>query len=1123
MDVKYIGGDIPWTLPFGDHFNSSSQASLNNTHKNNLLSANDLEEIARRYDFEPLYSSDKKQPATKFPFDNDNLQWMNAGTFFSDKTIEPHLTGNDKTDFLDNHGHTFCYLCSINYPHHHERTKPRDHSQRRKLIPYNNPKALKTRSASIDRSASNSSLSNSIPYRFIVRTRPGKRSGTRAQVFLYMYGTENDWTSINLHARTNQTTDGFPSGSTRTFCFKGPDIGHLHHLNVNLVGARSDKEWFLKEIEITNLNTSVTWLCEFNCWLPKVGDEKQFHVKPTINPQREIPIENLSVYILQVLTGGKRFAGTDSNIQVTIRGSTSETRKLALTSNNADLFEQNQLDTFAIVGWDIGDLSEITVESDKTQLASDWDLKEMIMWKILPSDNHKLTQIYFPFNNWLGTKESKLKAKKEVYPVIDHHRRGPICYEITVKTGKDFGGGTDANVFIIIYGESGRTVTHELDNLGKNDFERNTTSEFTIMDLDVGKIDRIKIWHDNSGVGAAWLLDNVTVRKKYSTSRSITNIFIQRLEQISNVLYYQIRKQVQKNHSVRTSDRKSEHSNDDLDNNRSILRKNSLHKKVTWDENSIGSQEDLIANDKTRMKSKQTTVEQKSKKDDLLAPNEAGHFEHQTYWISSHSYTDKKWQIKSIEEQNSFNLEQSIRSLLLSDRSTISSKIKTPINERDDDIYEFEAKRWLAKDKNDGKTEVYLTPKSIQLSTHTNTEMKTKPKPLADTLNDTQKKHFTSSSKSSSELRYEEEHSKRSTQHDLGSLQKSPRSLTSLDRPPSDTTKTKIDQSHELKRSSSTLKRQEEPFIDKYQRPSSPNQHTKSPRDHHDPIIPSASERELLARVSGEPPYHSRSAATSLLDTRSSDLYNQRSKSPRLNNEPASPLTSNRDQSARKPSELPHHSRPAATSLIDTRSSDLYNQHSRSPRLNTDLTSPLTSNRDVPSRMSTESLHHPRSSDLHSQHSKPPRDNRDRVTPSSSERELLARITGEPPHHSRSAATSVLDTRSSDLYNQYSRSPRSNNEPASPLTSNRDVSARKPSELPHHSRPLTTSLTDTRSSDLYNQRPKSSRLNNDITSPLTSNRDVLSRKPPESPSTKTSTSRHQVYSSAYGTLPTDDF
>ncbi len=49
-----------------------------------------------------------------------------------------------------------------------------------------------------------------------------------------MYGTENNWTSINLHARTNSNIDGFPSGSIRTFCLKGPDIGQLHHLNVNV-------------------------------------------------------------------------------------------------------------------------------------------------------------------------------------------------------------------------------------------------------------------------------------------------------------------------------------------------------------------------------------------------------------------------------------------------------------------------------------------------------------------------------------------------------------------------------------------------------------------------------------------------------------------------------------------------------------------------------------------------------------------------------------------------------------------------------------------------------------------------------------------------------------------------
>ncbi|CAF4726703.1 unnamed protein product, partial [Rotaria socialis] len=185
------------------------------------------------------------------------------------------------------------------------------------------------------------------------------------------------------------------------------------------------------------------------------------------------------VYILQVRTGGKPFAGTDSNIQVTIRGSTSQTQKLALTSARANLFEQNQVDTFAIVGWDIGDLAEITVESDKSQLAADWDLQEMAMWKIVPNADNNHSMVYFPFNTWLGKSKSKLKAKRETYPSTDHHINGPICYHIVVKTGKDFGAGTDANVFIIIYGKSGRTCVHLLDNKLKNDFEANRTSEFT--------------------------------------------------------------------------------------------------------------------------------------------------------------------------------------------------------------------------------------------------------------------------------------------------------------------------------------------------------------------------------------------------------------------------------------------------------------------------------------------------------------------------------------------------------------------------------------------------------------------------------------------------------------------
>lgn len=65
------------------------------------------------------------------------------------------------------------------------------------------------------------------------------------------------------------------------------------------------------------------------------------------------------VYILQVRTGGKPYTGTDASIHLTIRGSKHATRRLALTSSRTRLFQQNQLDTFAIVHADLGDLLEI--------------------------------------------------------------------------------------------------------------------------------------------------------------------------------------------------------------------------------------------------------------------------------------------------------------------------------------------------------------------------------------------------------------------------------------------------------------------------------------------------------------------------------------------------------------------------------------------------------------------------------------------------------------------------------------------------------------------------------------------------------------------------------------------
>jgi lipoxygenase homology domain-containing protein 1 len=81
-----------------------------------------------------------------------------------------------------------------------------------------------------------------------------------------------------------------------------------------------------------------------------------------------------------------------------------------------------------------------------------------------------------------------------------------------VYTGDKSGAGTDANVFIIIYGENGDTGERNLrksDHLNK--FERNQCDTFIVKAIELGDIQKIRIYHDNSSVGSAWYLEKVEI------------------------------------------------------------------------------------------------------------------------------------------------------------------------------------------------------------------------------------------------------------------------------------------------------------------------------------------------------------------------------------------------------------------------------------------------------------------------------------------------------------------------------------------------------------------------------------------------------------------------------------
>ena len=83
-------------------------------------------------------------------------------------------------------------------------------------------------------------------------------------------------------------------------------------------------------------------------------------------------------------------------------------------------------------------------------------------------------------------------------------------YKISTVTGDRRGAGTDANVYIILYGEKGDSGKRKLEAPG-NSFERAKSDSFGIECVELGNIHKVIIGHDGAGIGSGWFLDKVIV------------------------------------------------------------------------------------------------------------------------------------------------------------------------------------------------------------------------------------------------------------------------------------------------------------------------------------------------------------------------------------------------------------------------------------------------------------------------------------------------------------------------------------------------------------------------------------------------------------------------------------
>ena len=91
-------------------------------------------------------------------------------------------------------------------------------------------------------------------------------------------------------------------------------------------------------------------------------------------------------------------------------------------------------------------------------------------------------------------------------------------YEIRVVTRDIDNAGTDANVYIWLFGAHGDSGERLLDIEGINNFHRGKTDDFPSKKA-LGDLREVRIRHDNTGEQPGWFLESVTVRN-HATGQS---------------------------------------------------------------------------------------------------------------------------------------------------------------------------------------------------------------------------------------------------------------------------------------------------------------------------------------------------------------------------------------------------------------------------------------------------------------------------------------------------------------------------------------------------------------------------------------------------------------------------
>uniref|UniRef100_A0A3Q2V469 Lipoxygenase homology PLAT domains 1a n=1 Tax=Haplochromis burtoni TaxID=8153 RepID=A0A3Q2V469_HAPBU len=344
-------------------------------------------------------------------------------------------------------------------------------------------------------------------YRVTICTGNVSGSGTDATVFLNVIGDLGE-TGDRLMIMSKNNVNKFEKGNHDEFLIESVSLGQVRRVRVGHDGRGGGCGWYLDKVMVREEGQPESMAIEFPCyWLDRNEDDGQI-VRELVPAGDGLRLFDVS-YQIAIKTGSVNGASSDSKVFVKLYGEKGDTSKVILAVSDNDLrnyFETGRTDIFTFETSDIGKINRLLIGHTNKGLRAGWFLDSV---QISVPVHGK--QYMFPSHRWLCKDEADGKVEVELYPseTLDIEQ---INYEVTVVTGDVRAGGTNAKVFCQIYGYEGKTEVLPLKSRS-NSFERDTTDIFKIEAQDVGKIYKIRIYHNGKGIGDGWFLETVDIKR----------------------------------------------------------------------------------------------------------------------------------------------------------------------------------------------------------------------------------------------------------------------------------------------------------------------------------------------------------------------------------------------------------------------------------------------------------------------------------------------------------------------------------------------------------------------------------------------------------------------------------